>query len=258
VEHSGFHGRRKSMLEDIAGSRYLMTAYATSSDSWENFRLTGDKASLFEVAAILCGAWTALSEDDDFLAGLNEMTEDAMADDLKSALLGDFAPPEDPERRKLLEDVAANRQTDKLLSQEMVILVQAGMDPVHAVRLVTDLSDLIRRDIQPIETTRMAALRARVPDLASELCKAERVLRAFDYEAAAELEAQRPPHRRWIRSLRIVGSGLKATAGAAAAVGNVVAAVASFGVVTGFGLCSVLGGAEALATAVEDVLGGER
>jgi hypothetical protein len=97
-----------------------------------------------------------------------------------------------------------------------------------------------------------------VPELASELCKAQRVLKTFDYEPAAELEAQRRPHRRWIRSLRIVGTGLKATAGAAGAVGNVVAAVASFGVVTGFSLVSVLAGAEAMATALEDVLGAER
>jgi hypothetical protein len=249
------------MLEDLAGSRYVMTAYATSSDSWENFRRTGDKASLFEVAASLCGAWTALSEDEDFLAGLNEMGEKEMANDLKSALLGDFAAPKDSERRKLLEDVAAHRQTDKLLSQELVVLVQAvqaGMDPVHAVRLVSDLSDLIRRELRPLGQERMAGLKERVPELASELCKAQRVLRTFDYEIAAELEAQRRPHRRWIRSLQIVGTGLKATAGAAGAVGNVVGAVASFGVITGFSLVSVLAGAEALATALEDALGAER
>jgi hypothetical protein len=246
------------MLEDIASSRYLMTAYATSSDSWEEFRRTGDKASLFEVAAILCGAWTALSEDDDFLDGLNEMSEQRMASDLQSALHGDFVPPDDPERRKLLEDVAAHRQTDKLLSKEMVVLVQAGMDPVHAIRLVSDLSDLVKRDLRPLGQQRMTALMKSVPVLATELCKAQQVLRTFDYEVVSEVEAQRPPHRRWIRSLRIVKTGLKATAGAAGAAGNVVGAVASFGLVTGLSLVSVLAGAEAMATALEDVRGAKR
>jgi hypothetical protein len=76
------------LLEDLTGSRYLMNAYAVSSDSWENFRQTGQRASLYEVAAALCGAWSTLAEDHDFFDGLNEIATERMEPDLQSALQG--------------------------------------------------------------------------------------------------------------------------------------------------------------------------
>jgi hypothetical protein len=242
------------MLEDLTESRYLMTAYATASDSWEDFRGTGNKSALFEVAAILCGGWTTLSDDDDFIYGLDQLTEGRWATDLRSALHGRFPNAVGEGRLELVEEVMSYRATDKLLSQEMVVLVQAGMDPVHAVRLVTDLSELLTSEVRPPDSAVIAGLKANIPELASELCKAQQLLRTFDYDPLTETEVESRPPRRWTRSLRTLGIALKATAGAAGAVGNVVAAVGSFGVLTGFGLVSVVAGAEAMASAASSAL----
>jgi hypothetical protein len=243
------------MLEDLANSRYLMNAYATGSDSWESFRQTGHQTSLYEVAAILCGAWTTLSEDDDFFDAMSEVSADRLDPDVRDAFRGKHAPAKDPDRSRLLSDVAAYRHPDKLLAQELVVLVQAArMQPPHAVRLVSDLRDLLAPSIEPVSGEMMSALRADVPRLADELCRAQQRLKVFNYDPATETVEGAAPHRGWVRSLRVVGKTLQATAGAAAAVGNVVGAVASFGLASGLALGSVAGGAAAMSTAVADLL----
>jgi hypothetical protein len=245
------------MLEELAGSRYLMNAYAVSSDSWENFRQTGQRASLYEVAAALCGAWSTLAEDQDFLGELNEMATERMEPDLRSALQGPAtpAPPaEAPDRQKLVAEFAGYLDVDKLLAQELVVLVQAGMDSVHAVRLISDLRDLLGSRVTGLTSPMLSSLQSNVPLLADKLCKAERTLRVFDYDPVSEAPAQHAPHRRWVGTLRLVGKTLGATAGAAGAVANVAAAIGSFGVVTGFALASVLAGAEAMSSAIADVV----
>jgi hypothetical protein len=234
-----------------------MTAYAASSDAWESFRQEGQKESLYEVAAILCGAWTALSEDDDFFEAMSQMTEERMEPDLQNAIRGDFSPGDDPDRARVLTDLAANREVDKLLAQELVVLIRAGMEPLHSVRLVSDLSGLLSGDLEPLALRDMQELRQQVPVLASELCKAQRVLKVFDYEAAREAAIERAPHKRWVKTLRLLGGSLGATAGAAGAVGNVAAAVASFGFLTGLSLASVLAGGAAIAKAVGEALESE-
>jgi hypothetical protein len=105
------------VLEDLANSRYLMNAYAASSDCWDNFRATGQQASLYEAAAILCGAWTILSEDDAFLEGLSGMSDQKMDADLMTrvrASSSPLPPAADEERNKLLGEFAAYLDTDKL------------------------------------------------------------------------------------------------------------------------------------------------
>ncbi len=234
------------MLEDLATSSYLMTAYATSSDSWVNFRRTGQQASLYEVAAILCGPWRALSEDDDFFDGLDDMAAQGLQPDVENAIRGSVAPTSDASRHQFLEEISTHRDTDKLLARELVVLVQAGMDSVHALRLVSDLQTLIAPQLYPLPTARISALRNTVPALASELYKAQQTLKVFDYDAESAAEAGRAPHRIWVRDLRVVAKALAATARAAGAVGNIAAALASFGVVTGFALASVLAGAQVM------------
>jgi hypothetical protein len=242
------------MLEDLANSRYLITAYASASDSWENFRQTGQQASLYEVAAILCGAWTTLDEDFEFMGELSDLTADRMAPDLLSALHGKVVPGDDPTRDTLLGELAAYSDTDKLLARELVVLVQAGMTPVHAVRLVGDLQDLLAPRIEPLSDTQVRALQRNVPRLARELCSAEQTLKVFDYDLASEASKGRAPHPGWVRNLRTVGKGLSATAGAASAAGNVVAAVASAGVASGLAWASVVAGVGAMSTAIASVI----
>jgi hypothetical protein len=246
--------RTPQVLEDLGNSRYLMKAYARSSDSWENFRQTGQQASLYEVAAILCGAWTTLSDDEDFFTALSEMAHDRMDSDLRIVLSGDTVRAKDPDRNRVLTEFAAHLDADKLLARELVVLVQAGMDPVHALRLVDDLGEHLSGRLRAMPGPEMATLQQNVPTLAAELCKARQALKVFDYDPLAESEEGAPPHRRWVTSLRLVGKALGATAGAAGAVGNVVAAVASFGILTGFGLASVLAGAQAMSTSIADAL----
>jgi hypothetical protein len=243
------------MLEDLANSRYLMNTYAVASDSWENFRQTGQQASLYEVAAILCGAWTTLSDDDDFFEAMSTVTGDRLEPDLRGAFVGDYAPPSDPDRSKLLSEVAAYSDPDRLLAQELVVLVQAaGMQPVHALRLVSDLRDVLGSRVDPPSQQAMTTLRGNVPILAEELCKAKQRLKVFDYESTTALGAGAAPHRGWIRSLRITGKALQATAGAAGAVANVVGAVASFGLGSALALGSVAAGASVMSATVVDVL----
>lgn len=245
------------MLQDLTGSRYLMNAYAVSSDSWQNFRQTGQHASLYEVAAALCGAWSTLAEDQEFLGGLYEMATERMEPDLRSALQGSAipAPPAiAPGRQAVVVEFADHLDVDKLLAREFVVLVQAGMDSVHAVRLISDLRDLLGSRVTGVTSTMLSSLQSNVPLLADQLCKAERTLRGLDYDPVSEPPAGHAPHRRWVRSLHLVGRALGATAGAAGAVANVAAAISSFGVVTGFALASVLAGAEAMSSAIADVV----
>jgi hypothetical protein len=84
-----------------------------------------------------------------------------------------------------------------------------------------------------------------VPKLATEHCKANQNLNVFDYDVASEAEAGRPTHRRWIAKLRVLESSQR-TAGTAAP--WPMPSVASFGVVSGFGLASVLAGAGIMTT----------
>jgi hypothetical protein len=241
------------MIEDLANSRYLMTAYATSSDSWEIFRQTGQQTQLFEVAAILCGAWTTLSEDEDFVEGLAEVSEQRMAPDMREAMqMGFIEPDADPARKQVLQELLAHQETDKLLARELVVLVQAGMQPAHAVRLVADLQTLLRPRIEPLSDYELSSLRTNIPQLADALCKAQRTLKGFNYDVASETENGRPPHRGWVRAYRLLGKVLVATAGAAGAAGNVAAAVASFGAATGLSLASVIAGGQVLLQAVAD------
>jgi hypothetical protein len=245
------------MLEDLTGSRYLMNAYAVSSDSWESFRQTGQRAPLYEVAAVLCGTWATLAEDQDFFGGLNEMATERMESDLRNALQGPpvpAAPAAGPDRQKLVAEFADHLDVDKLLARELVVLVQAGMESVHAVRLISDLRDLLGSRVTGLTGPMLSSLQSKVPLLADELCKAERTLRVFDYDPVSEAPAQHAPHRRWVRTLHLSGKTLGATAGAAGAVANVAAAIGSFGVVTGFALASVLAGAEAMSSAITDIV----
>jgi hypothetical protein len=248
------------MLEDLANSRYLMNAYAASSESWENFRRTSQQASLYEVAAALCGAWQTLGEDGDFFASLDDMTTEKMPRHLVAALGGvptdqEMAPPPlTPDDVRVAEELSAHREVDKLLARELVILTQAGMEPVHAVRLIGDLQDILKRTIEPLKKSQVDQLRMDVPRLAEELCRAQQTLKVFNFEPASELAAGHPPHRRWVRTLRTIGKALGATAGAAGAVGNIIGAVASFGVVSGLGLASVLAGAQGMVAAVGDAV----
>jgi hypothetical protein len=193
------------VIEDLANSRYLMTAYGASSDGWEAFRQTGQQAPLYEVAAILCGAWTVLSEDNDFFAGLSELSLERMDPDLRSALGGIPPPTPNADRAKLVEDFLDHLDVNRLLARELSVLVQAGMEPAHAVRLVTDLRSLLAGQISPLSDGDMSALRANVSMLAEDLCKAEQALRVFDFDVISESEAGRAPPPRWMDSLRVVG-----------------------------------------------------
>ena len=254
------------MIESLGDSRYLMTAYAAASDRWQDFRGTGDQNALSDVAGILCGAWTVLSEDDDFLAAMTEMSDESMPDDVASALGkhtvhgdrrgGTKARPVSalPEgRESFLAEISAHRQTDKLLARETTILIRAGMSPAHAVRLVSDLAEMLGPTVAPIPHGRVTNFQIQAAFLAEELCKARQVLQVFDY-GSSESFAKTEPHRRWVRTLRVAGLALKATAGAGGAVGNVAAAIASFGALTGFGLVSVLAGAEVMTAALEQAI----
>jgi hypothetical protein len=235
------------MLENLANSRYLMSAYARSSDSWENFRLTGRQSSLHEVAFALCGAWTLLSEDDDFLEGLSEVPAQV-------ASMMYPATAASPEERARADEFREHLAVDRLLARELVILADAGMDPRHAVRLVTDLGDLLTEEIdQDRVGEHVSVLRNEVGQIAQVLCEAESRLRALDYEPATEVAAGRPPHRTWVRGLKTVGKALAATAGVAGAAANVAASVASFGIVSGLGLASVVGGAQATSVAIRSM-----
>jgi hypothetical protein len=235
------------MLEDLANSRYLMSAYAASSDSWESFRRTGQQSSLVEVAAALCGAWSLLSEDDDFFNGLDGAWERAESE-WRQSYEGPSLPEDIAQR-----DFHAYLDVDRLLAQELVVLVQAGMNPRHVVRLVGDLREVLGREIAPPDGIAVSDLRDEVTQLAEELCRAQQRLRTLDFDPYTELPAQRAPHRSWLRHLTTFRKALVATAGAASIVGNGAAAISSFGVLSGLGLASVVGGAQAMSTAVHDI-----
>jgi hypothetical protein len=239
------------MLEDLANSRYLMRAYAASSDSWENFRLTGRQSSLHEVAFALCGAWTVLSEDDDFFDGLADVPNRV------GPLMG-RATGEDREHQQRAAEFHQHLDVDRLLSRELVVLADAGMDPRHAIRLVTDLGDLLMDGFNPeLSGGDVETLRIQAGELADELCKAQLRLRAFDYDPTTEVPAGRAPHRTWMNRMKTVGKALAATAGVASAAANVAASVASFGVVSGLGLASVVAGTQATAIAVSSIRAGD-
>jgi len=237
------------MLEDMATSRYLMNAYAVSSDSWENFRQTGQQASLYEVASALCGAWTLLADDDDFFDGVEEANSR-----LWSGPTRDPAA-EDPVKYGREQDAFdALRDADRLLSKEFVVLVQAGMNPIHVTRLISDLSGVLTGPVEPLPPPSVSALRQDVPLLARELCTAQQALNVLGYGVESEPLAQHAPHRRWVKGLRLVGKALGATAAAAGAVGNVAGAVATFGVASGFALASVVASAQVLTVTLADSL----
>ena len=240
-----------AMLADLANSRYLLRAYAASSDSWENFRLTGQQSSLHEVAFALCGAWTLLSDDTDFFDGLKEAS--AQADRMRAGMAEDENEyKQAAEFQELIADV------DKLLARELVVLADAGMDPRHAMRLVTDLGDLLTEgiDVDRLEHD-VQMLQHEAHDIAHLLCEAQSRLQAFDYDPVAEAPANRPPHRAWVSGLKTVGKGVAATAGVAGAAGNVAASIASFGLATGLALASVVGGVQGTAIAVRSMRRGD-
>jgi hypothetical protein len=248
------------MLEDLIGSRYLMNVYAVSSDSWENFRQTGQQASLYEVAAALCGAWTTLAEDQEFFGGLKEMATELMQPDLAAELAGAPTPTvagtDATERQKFVAEFGDYLDVDKLLARELVVLVQAGMNSVHAVRLISDLRDLLGNRVTGPPSPTLSLLQPNVQLLADQLCKAQTTLPVFNYDPLSDPKAEHAPHRRWVRTLHLFGRTLGGTAGAASAVANVVAAIGSFGALTGLGLASVLAGAGAMSDAIADVIEG--
>ena len=264
------------MLEDLAESHYLLNAYAASSDSWEHFRRTSQRAPLFEVASTLCGAWTTLSQDDVFLDGLQEITEpylkgDRLRKKARNAPRLREGQPEPsrssgvPESRRpapRIVDVeeqdgmeaAGLFDVDKLLAREFAVLQHAGMDPVHATRLITDLRDwLYSPRLEPLRESDLARLRKGVPELAAELCEAARALRVIGFEPS-EAPAGPPPHRKWVRSLWLVKGALGATAAAATVAANVVVFVGSGGLAAGLGLASVFAGAEGMVNSVSTLV----
>jgi hypothetical protein len=249
----------RSMLEDIANSRYLMRAYAQSSDSWEHFRTTAQQASLFEVAAILCGAWTVLGEDDDFFDGVGvaygrlqelEVLAGVPSKDvpkggapLSAAPRADQDLGEDDARVR--DEFRAHLEVDRLLSRELVVLVHAGMKPVHAVRLVTDLADVLGDELRP-RTMNLEDLRADITKFAAELCEAETRLRVFSFDPEIDLTAARPPHRGWLSRLKRLRRRIIGIGGAATVAADVAALVTGPGLVSGLGLASIVGGMQAL------------
>jgi hypothetical protein len=250
------------MLEGLSGSRYLLTAYAVSSDAWENFRQTGQKAPLNAVAVSLCGAWKILAEDDGFFGALDEMKMALSESDLRGALeqpVGTRStrgpgPPQLRDRWKFVAEFAAHLDVDTLLTREFEVLAHAGMEPAHAVSLVTDLRELLGDRLTAPSAPKMASLQQRVKELADQLCNAQETLRVFDYDPVPELEAGHAPHRRWVRILRLVGRGVRALAGPAGAVGNVAAAVDNLDLGSGFQLASVVGGVEAMSSGIDSIL----
>jgi hypothetical protein len=133
----------------------------------------------------------------------------------------------------------------------LVVLVQAGMTPVHAVRVISDLRNLLGIRLEGLPDSQSTSwLQEDVEHLARRLCKAQKALRSFDYDPLSDPQAGQVPNSRWVRTLHMVGSTLGATAGAATIVGNVAAAVASFGAMTGLGLASVIGGGQAMSSAI--------
>jgi hypothetical protein len=240
------------MLEDAANSRYLMRAYAQSSDSWEHFRTTAHQASLFEVAAILCGAWTLLSEDDDFFDGV----EDAYR---RLGELGVLLGPADeaPVSADRGDDAGVRRElrayleVDRLLARELVVLVHAGMEPVHAVRLVTDLVEVLEGTLVPHDEN-FEDLRGDMKKFAGELCAAEKRLRVLEFDPEVELPAERPPHRGWLRPLRPLRRAIIGIGGAATVAADVGTLVTGPGLVSGLGLASIIGGVEAVSRALRD------
>jgi hypothetical protein len=237
-------------LENLAESRYLVPAYTAASDSWAAFRTTGEPGPLYEVSAILCGLWQTLSEDDEFFAGLEAATVERMPPVFREGLKSPVAVA-GPKRSDGDDDFASYLEGDRLLSKELVVLVQAGLDPSHAVRLVTDLSDLLGDRVHPLDKGGVTRIRRSASDVADELCAAQRRLRAFGFDPIAETIAGHQPHSRWPRALRTIGRALGATAGAATVAANVVAAVATHGIVTALGLASVHAGAQAMSQSLE-------
>lgn len=161
-------------------------------DSWESFRLTSQQSSLFEVAAALCGAWSLLSEDDDFFSALDEARERADLE-WRQPYQG-RSTAEDAARR----DFHVYLDVDKLLAQELVVLVQAGMNPKHVVRLVGDLRESLGREIAPPD-----GLAVQISDT-----KSQNSPRRFARPSSASGRWTMTPQRSYQRSVHPTAAGL--------------------------------------------------
>lgn len=251
------------MFDDLAASRYLMVEYAKASDAWESFRATGDPQALDEAATTLAAAWAVLADDEDFWTGAYDAAQLSTTRPMVEALTrGRELPSRSAgragEENAMAAELATYRYTDKLLARELVVLIEVGMRPVHAARLVTDLSDVLPATIEPVQPKSVEQTRALAPELAEMLGQIRETLAVLDQDLMVETARPQPPHRGWIRGLRTVGKALKATAGAAAVVANAAGAVASLGLASGFALGSVLGGLGTTLVTAADALGARR
>lgn len=246
-------------LDPLTDVGFTMRAYASASDSWLGFLQNGSPEALRSTAATLAGALAVLGEDPAFFAALRtvvtgvEDVRGSMPDDLRQQL--DAHVPLAPTGNGTLA-------VDRVLSREVPVLMTAGMQPAHAVRLVTDLSRIVPDGTPVPADAAMARMHSATQALAAELGRAERVV-AMTSEpgvvpgspTGAPLPTA-PRHRAWAQALRTTAKGLGAVAGAATVAANAAAAIASFGVLTGLGLGSVLVGAEALSRSVAGRLDG--
>lgn len=236
-------------VEDAA---FLMRAYADASDHWVAYRTSAATPELGAAAGVMADALHVAADDPEFFATLRDL--------VAGASVG--AGPVPPDPRTALEPFMVNRAggplllADRVLSREPEVLVAAGMTPVHAVRLATDLARIVPPQAPMPVPAQMTGLEERIEGLAVQLDRVETTLRAIDTRGDPAA-GDAPRHRGWARALRVTGRGLGAVAGLAAVAGNVAGAVASFGVLTGLGLGSVLVGAKALTDTVADVLAEE-
>ncbi len=211
------------MLEDLQECRYLIVRYGEASDHWDAFRASADTERLDAALASLHRAWLVVRDDEALWSGLGAVFHQS---DLAAGM----------------EEYA---DTDRLLAHEPLVLVGAEMTPVHAVRVLTDLSQTLGRRVEPLRPEQYEELRSLSARLAEALGTSRNQLSGAGLDPVAELARQRVPHRLWRRILNIGGKALVATGGLASAVGNVVALVQSVGLATGLATGSVVGGAEA-------------